>query len=190
MTTLPRSLELMSRTDTALLVIDMQEKLVPAIPNSVRLIWNVTRLLEGAQLLGLPTWATEQYPAGLGRSVPEIQSRLTSVWEKRMFSGRECTELQSVAQAHSIRHLLLCGIETHVCVMQTALDLLAEGFRISLAVDAVGSRFTLDHEIALRRLEASGATLTTTETALFEWCETSMAPEFKAISALVKQGGP
>ena len=86
--------------------------------------------------------------------------------------------------------MLLCGIETHVCVAQTALDLLGEAFRIFLAVDAIAARHTLDHEIALRRLESSGATLTTTEAALFEWCETASAPEFKAISALVKEPPP
>jgi nicotinamidase-related amidase len=190
MNPLPRSTELLSRYDSALLVIDVQEKLCPAILNGTNLVWNITRLIEGAKALQIPTWATEQYPEKLGPSLPEIRDRIPTRWEKRMFSCRECEPLFVAAQAQPIRHILIVGIETHVCVLQTVLDLLAEGFCVSLAVDAIGSRAALDHEIALRRLEASGATLTTTEAALFEWCETSTAAEFKQISALVKQPEP
>jgi isochorismate hydrolase len=86
--------------------------------------------------------------------------------------------------------VLLCGIETHVCVGQTALDLLAAGFRVYIAVDAVAARSTLDHETALRRMESSGAVLTTTEAALFEWCIRAGTPEFRQISALAKELPP
>ena len=86
--------------------------------------------------------------------------------------------------------IVLAGIETHVCVLQTALDLLADGFRVYLTVDALGARGRLDHETALRRLESSGAVLTTTETVLFEWCEQAGTDEFRQISSLVKQSPP
>ena len=86
-----------------------------------------------------------------------------------------------------IGKILLAGIEAHVCVQQTALDLLADGYRVYLAVDAIGARHEIDYAIALRRLESSGATLTTTEAALFEWCEAAGTPEFKQISALVRE---
>ena len=86
--------------------------------------------------------------------------------------------------------ILLCGIEAHVCVQQTAFDLLADGYRIYLAVDAIGARFDTDREIALRRMESAGATLTTTESALFEWCEVAGTPEFKQISSLVCEAPP
>ena len=86
--------------------------------------------------------------------------------------------------------VLLVGIETHVCVLQTALDLAAAGFQTYVAVDAVGARNSVDHETALRRMESAGVILTTTETAMFEWCRTSEAPEFKRISALAKEHPP
>jgi nicotinamidase-related amidase len=84
----------------------------------------------------------------------------------------------------------VCGIETHVCVLQTVLDLLADGFNVYVAVDAVGSRNWLDHDVALRRMESRGATLTTVESALFEWCAVAGTPEFKQISALAKETVP
>jgi nicotinamidase-related amidase len=86
--------------------------------------------------------------------------------------------------------ILVCGIEAHVCVQQSVLDLLTDGYRVYVAADAVGSRFACDREIALRRMESAGATLTTTEAALFEWCDVAGTPEFKQISTLVRETAP
>jgi nicotinamidase-related amidase len=180
----------MSRGDSGLLVIDMQEKLVPAICSSERVVWNVRRLIDGAGVLGLPVAASEQYPQGLGPTVAELASRLPDRPAKRCFSCRELPAVFADLRARQVEKLLLCGIETHVCVQQTALDLMADGWRVYIAVDAVGSRFALDHETALRRMESSGAVLTTTEAALFEWCETAAAAEFKRISGLVREACP
>jgi len=185
-----RSVYLMSRSNTAMLVIDIQEKLVTKIPGDRALCWNVGRLIDGARLLGLPVHCTEQYPQGLGQTVGELREKLDRPMEKRMFSCRECTELISGQRAAGIENVLLCGIETHVCVQQTALDLVSAGLSVFLAVDAVGSRFAIDHATALGRMQAAGVTLTTTESALFEWCETSSAAEFKSISKLVQQSAP
>ena len=188
-----RSPDLMSRRDTALLVIDVQERLVPSMRGRGALIWNIGRLITGAKLLGLPVLATEQYPQGLGGTLPELVEKLSPqavIPAKRAFS---CGELQSLfepLQAAGIFRILVAGIETHVCVLQTTLDLMHSGFRLYVAADAVSSRQPLDHELALRRMESSGATLTTTEAALFEWCESSAAAEFKEISRLVKDVGP
>lgn len=188
-----RSPDLMSRRDTALLVIDVQERLVPSMRGRGALIWNIGRLITGAKLLGLPVLATEQYPQGLGGTLPELVEKLSPqavIPAKRAFS---CGELQSLfepLQAAGIFRILVAGIETHVCVLQTTLDLMHAGFRLYVAADAVSSRQPLDHELALRRMESSGATLTTTEAALFEWCESSAAAEFKEISRLVKDVGP
>ena len=187
---LARSSDLMSRDDTALLVIDVQERLLPAMSGRERLVWNIGRLIDGARQLGLPVLATEQYPEGLGRTVAELSRRLGTLPAKRSFSCAGVPGLFEQLGERGIFRLLLTGIESHVCVQQTALDLIHAGFRIYVAVDAVTSRQPLDHEVALRRMETAGATLTTTEAALFEWCETSTAPEFKAISALVKSTGP
>ena len=187
---LPRSSELISRTDSALLVVDVQEKLVPAIASSETVVWNVRRLIDAARLLGLPAAASEQYPQGLGPTLPELASRLPERPAKLAFSCRELAGLLSDLRGRGIEKLLLCGIETHVCIQQTALDLMADGWRVYIAVDAVGSRRDIDHQTALRRMESSGAVLTTTEAALFEWCETAAAPEFKQISRLVREEPP
>ncbi|MEQ8837306.1 MAG: isochorismatase family protein, partial [Lacipirellulaceae bacterium] len=110
--------------------------------------------------------------------------------EKIQFSCGERGEVFSGWLEEGLHRVLLAGIETHVCVQQTALDLLAAGFQVFVAVDAVGSRYKVDHGIALRRMEASGVLLTTTEATLFEWCERAGTPEFKAISALAKEKPP
>ncbi len=182
-----RSPLLMSRNDTALLVVDLQEKLVPHVQHHDRLVWNVGRLVTGAKILGVDIRVTEQYPKGLGHTVEPIANQLESVSEKVTFSCRGCDGLFENMAGQQIAKVLLTGIETHVCVQQTALDLIASGFDVFLAVDAVSSRFVIDHQTALRRMEAQGALLTTVEAALFEWCETSKADEFKAISKLVQE---
>ena len=180
----------MSRGDTALLVVDVQERLVPAIADSARVVWNVRRLIDGAKILGLPVVATEQYPKGLGATVAELAERLGRRASKLTFSCGGCAELFEDLQGRGIHKILVCGIEAHVCVEQTVLDLLADGWRAYVAADAVGSRFEVDCRIALGRMDSAGATLTTVEAALFEWCEVAGTPEFKQISRLAREPGP
>ncbi|MFZ5833427.1 MAG: hydrolase [Planctomycetota bacterium] len=187
---LTRSPELMSVGDTALLVIDIQEKLLPAIDGGGRVVWNARRLIDGAKLLDVPIAATEQYPRGLGPTVPILVERLTERPSKLSFSCGGCPGLFDAWEALGVGKLLVCGMETHVCVQQTVLDLLGYGWRVYVAVDAVGSRYPLDHRTALERMSASGATLTTTEAALFELCQTAAAPQFKEISRLVRELPP
>ncbi len=186
-----RSPELMSASDTALLVIDVQQRLVPAIAGHQRVVWNIRRLIDGAKILGLPVLATEQYPAGLGPTVPELAQRLPSpIPSKLSFSCTGCAGLLDTLVDRGITRILVCGIEAHVCVAQTVLDLLSGGWRVYVAVDAVGSRFEIDYRTAVTRMDASGATLTTTEAALFEWCQVAGTPEFKQISQLVREPAP
>lgn len=187
---LPRSPELMSRGDTGLLVVDVQQRLVPAIGDHRRVVWNVGRLIDGAKILGLPVVATEQYPQGLGPTVPELAQRLEEPAAKVAFSCGACGLMFQDLCRRGVHKLLVCGIEAHVCVQQTVLDLLADGWRVYVAVDAVGSRHDLDLRTALGRMDSSGATLTTTEAALFEWCEVAGTPEFKEISRLVRESMP
>jgi nicotinamidase-related amidase len=188
---LPRSPELMRADDTALLIIDMQERMLAVQRHASRISWNCRRLLEGAQALGVRAAATEQYPDKLGTTVPELIDRLSApAVAKIAFSCGERGELVAQWRNDGIDRLLLCGIETHVCVQQTAFDLLAAGFRVYIAADAVGARYDFDHEIALRRMESSGAVITTTEAALFELCERAGTPVFKQISALAKELPP
>jgi nicotinamidase-related amidase len=180
----------MSAADTAIVVIDVQEKLIPLILDNRRIVWNIRRLLDGAKILGLSALATEQYQEKLGPTVDELAQRLGDVPSKLAFSCVGCAGF--VAQFHraGVNKLLLVGIEAHVCVQQTCLDLLADGNAVYVAVDAIGSRYEIDYHTALRRMESAGATLTTTESALFEWCQTSGTPEFKQISRLVRELPP
>jgi nicotinamidase-related amidase len=180
----------MSRHDTALLVVDVQDKILAAIADTPRIVWNTRRLIDGAKVLGLPVLVTEQYPERLGPTTALLAARLGPATGKLSFSCRPCRDLFEPLARQGVSKILLAGIETHVCVAQTALDLLSDGFRVYLAVDALGSRFEVDRQVALRRLEASGCTLTTTEAALFEWCAVAGTPEFKQISALVRETGP
>jgi nicotinamidase-related amidase len=187
---LPRSPELMNREDSALLVVDMQVKLLELIPDRARIVWNTRRLLDAAATLGVPFSATEQYPDKLSPTEPELKKRIGPAPDKLAFSACVCGEIFDRWRRDNRFRVLVCGIETHVCVLQTALDLVATGFEPYLAIDAVGTRYATDHETALRRMESAGIVLTTTETAMFEWCRTADTPEFKRISALVKEPRP
>ena len=180
----------MRAVDTALLVVDVQQRMIAVQPEGARIVWNCRRLLDGAAALGVQAAATEQYPEKLGGTASPLAERLGAVPAKLAFSCGECGGLFAEWRAAGIERVLLCGIETHVCVQQTALDLLAAGYRVYIAADAVGARHAVDHEVALRRMESSGAVITTTEAALFEWCERAGTPAFRQISELVKESPP
>jgi nicotinamidase-related amidase len=177
----------MSAGDTGLLVIDVQDKLLAKIPTAAALVRNVAFLIDGAKLLGLPVQATEQYPKGLGPTTPELARRLPERPDKTAFS---CCAIPSVVdnfRKDARPRVVVSGMETHVCVLNTALDLLALGFQVYVPVDAVASRYALDHDYALRRMERAGAVLTTAETCVFEWVGGSAHPQFKQVSALVQE---
>jgi nicotinamidase-related amidase len=177
----------MSAGDTGLLVIDVQEKLVPMILGADHLMRNIAFLLDAARLLNMPVQTTEQYPRGLGPTVPELAQRLPERPEKVAFSS--CAVPSIVEHFHRTARpkIVLAGIETHVCVLHTALDLLALDFRVYLAVDAIGARYRIDHDTALRRMEQAGAILTTSEGCAFEWIGGAGHPRFKEISCLVQE---
>ncbi len=173
-----------------LLVIDIQDRLIGAIDGGERVVWNASRLIRAANLLKIPVWATEQYPRGLGPTVASLAATLPAPLPKTTFHALGAAGLRDSLRDADVAHLTLTGIEAHVCVAQTALELNGIGYRVQVVADAVGSRSTLDFEVALRRLAAEGVTITTTEAVLFEWTERSDRPEFKAISALVKESSP
>ncbi len=177
----------MSASDTGLLVIDVQEKLVPKITGADALIRNIGFLVDAARQLEMPVLATEQYPKGLGPTVAALAQRLPDRPDKVTFSSCGVPSVVETLRRGARPKVLLSGIETHVCVQHTALDLLAQDFRVFVAVDAVGSRYPIDHEYALRRMERAGCILVTTETALFEWIGGAGHPKFKAISSLVQE---
>ncbi|MFM8734306.1 MAG: hydrolase [Pirellulales bacterium] len=171
-------------TTSVLCVIDVQARLVPAMRDGEQVVARCRRLAEAARLLAVTSVATEQYPQGLGSTVPELADVLAAPLPKTAFSCCGC-EAFMAALPPQATNVVLCGLETHVCVAQTAFDLLGSGRSVFLAVDAVTSRHAVDHEVALRRLERAGAVLTTSEAVLFEWCRDALHPQFQAVRKLV-----
>ncbi|TWT42764.1 isochorismatase family protein [Botrimarina hoheduenensis] len=182
-----RSPDLMNRNDTVLLVIDVQERLLAVQPEAGRIIWNCRRLLDAAQPLGVTVAARVQAPEKLGPLATPLAERCPEPIGKTSFSAADITLQLDAWRDAGVRHVLLVGIETHVCIAQTAIDLISRGFDAKVAVDAVGSRHEEDHTVALRRMESSGVMLTTTEAVLFEWCVNAQDPAFRSISALAKE---
>jgi nicotinamidase-related amidase len=177
----------MSAADTGLLVIDVQEKLMVKVPGAAALVRDIGFLIDAARLLDMPVQATEQYPKGLGPTVPDLARRLPERPDKTTFSSCAVPSVVETFRRAARPKVALAGIEAHVCVLNTALDLLALDFRVYVVADAVASRYPIDREFALRRLEQAGAILTTTEACAFEWVGGSRHPQFKALSALVQQ---
>jgi len=185
-----RSNELLSRGNSQLVVVDVQEKLIPHLfgASASTMIRNCWRLVKGAQLLGIPVAATEQYSQGLGPTVSELKELLGEIPEKLRFSSAEVLDWGPAAARTDDRfQVVICGIETHICVLQTAIDFIAQGYQVFVVADAVTSRREFDRNVALDRMAASGATILTTESVLFEWCEVAGTPEFKQISQLVRE---
>jgi nicotinamidase-related amidase len=177
----------MSAGDTALLVIDVQEKLLPKIHDAQRVEMNAAFLIDAARLLDMPVQATEQYPKGLGPTVARLAQRLPERPEKVAFSSCAVPAVVETFHRAARPKIVLAGIETHVCVLHTALDLLTLDFRVYVPVDAVGSRYPIDHETALHRMERAGAILTTSETCVFEWIGGADHLQFKNVSKLVQE---
>lgn len=173
---------------TALLVVDVQERFRSVIPEFGPMAAACACLVRAFRLLELPVFLTEQYPKGLGRTVPEVKAAVgeAEIPEKTAFSSFGCAGFPEKLSASGARVVLLCGIEAHVCVSQTAHDLLAAGYQVQVAVDAVQSRRASDREVAFRKMERAGAVLTTSELAAFELLVDAKHPKFKEVQALFK----
>lgn len=181
-----RSPELMNVNDTALLVVDVQEKLMPHIANHEKIIPNISRLVDAAKLCAIPVVATEQYPKGLGATIAEVGDRLSDpCLEKLTFSCVGDEAVRTQLSKLSRPKILLCGVETHVCIQQTAFDLMSEGYTVFLALDAISSRHEEDRQVALRRMESHGVIVTTVEACLFEWCQQAGTDLFREVRKLV-----
>ena len=177
----------MAPEETAVLVVDVQEKLMPKIVGAAGIVRNIAFVIDAARLAGVEVVATEQYPKGLGPTVADLAKRLPLRPAKLTFSSCGVPDLTEGLRRRGRTRILLVGIEAHVCILNTALDLLAEGFHVYLAVDAVGSRYAIDQETAIQRLASAGVILTTVETAVFEWTGGAAHPQFKALSKLVQE---
>jgi nicotinamidase-related amidase len=174
---------------SVLLIVDIQERFRPSIGGMAGLIGRAQILARAAVRLGIPVLATEQYPKALGPTVPELRQWLPATQEyipKMCFSSFACEPLRQALAAVGRKQVLLAGIEAHVCVLQTGLELLAAGYQVYVATDAVSSRQAADREAGLQRLERHGAEQVTTEMVIFEWLRTAGTPEFKELQALIK----
>jgi len=168
---------------STLVTIDFQARLMPAIHDGARLVANARRLVEAAGLLSVPILMTEQNPAGLGGTVPELAGA-GPVVSKMSFDA--CAEAAFLEALAGDGQLVLCGCEAHVCLGQTALSLLAHRRRVAVVQDAVGTRLPETKEAALRRLERHGAEIVTTEMVIFEWLRSAEHPRFREVLKLVK----
>ncbi len=175
----------LERERAVLVVVDVQEAFRKAVPDFDRVAEAVGTLVRGAAAMGVPIVVTEQYPKGLGATVPAVAEHLPAgiePVEKVRFSAAEADGFDLGGRGQA----LVCGIETHVCVNQTVLDLLGRGLEVQVVSDAVGSRSDENRELGLRRAERAGGDLTSVEMALFELLGGSDAPEFKQVQELVK----
>lgn len=174
--------------DTVLLVIDVQEKLISSIQKKKEVIWNIKRLIKASQILSLNTIFSEQNPLKLGRTIEDLKiTNESKLHAKMSFSCCKCNEIMHTLKKYRKRNILICGVETHICVQQTCIDLLSMGYQPHIVIDAVSSRKSIDHETAIRKLDSCGIFLTTTEAAIFEICGTANRDEFKEISMLIKE---
>ncbi|WP_439827213.1 isochorismatase family protein [Aeromonas enteropelogenes] len=173
---------------TGLLVVDIQGKLARLVEGSEALITNTQRLVQGAKALGLPVVWLEQNPDKLGATVPELQGLQAGdlVLSKFSFGALGEPTVAAALTQTGINHWLVCGIETHICVYQTVLGLLANGCEVSLVVDAVSSRTPANRELAIGKLAARGAELTSVEMCLYELLGNCRHPAFRQVLALVR----
>jgi len=167
-----------------LLLIDLQARLLPVIENGAAVIANARRLRDAAGMLDVPLVYTEQNPEGLGPTVPEVASNAAPVVRKMTFDAFRAADFP--APVAERRQWVVAGCEAHICVLQTALSLLADSRQVFVVRDAIGSRRAESKDTAIARLERHGAEIVTTEMVIFEWLRTADHPRFRELSALIK----
>jgi nicotinamidase-related amidase len=176
--------------DSCLIVIDMQERLVPAMQAPARTIRNARVLITAAHELAVPVLLTEQYPKGLGPTVPELARAAAAanaaILPKMHFSCMEDPGFAAAFKATGRRQAVIAGMEAHICVMQTAVSLMDQGYEVFVVTDATSSRTLESEKACLDRLQASGAGIVTTEMVVFEWLGRAGTPAFKALLPLIK----
>ena len=176
---------LLTANGAVLLLIDLQQRLVPAIHDSDTVVARAVRLAEAARILDVPIRATEQYPAGLGPTVPPLAAYPQVVVSKTTFSAAGAPDFPGLFPA-GVSQIVVAGCEAHVCVLQTVLDLLAAGQHVVLAADATGSRDPADRMAAIDRARQHGAEIVTSEMVLFEWLRDAQDPNFREVQKLLK----
>ncbi|MDE0149018.1 MAG: hydrolase [Rhodospirillaceae bacterium] len=191
---------MMNADSSQLLLIDIQERLAPATLDGARVVERAGILLDAAALLGVPHTVSEQYPRGLGPTVAAVREKADPerIFDKVHFSCQADDRLAAVLAETGAetgaktgaetgrRDAILCGMEAHVCVLQTALDLAGAGYRVHVVADAVTSRTAENRDLAVERMRTAGIGIVSTEMVLFEWLRTAGHPEFRAVSALIR----
>jgi nicotinamidase-related amidase len=178
----------LKRDQAGLVIIDIQERLLPAIFEKERVVQNAVRLAKGAGVLKIPAFVTEQYRKGLGATVPEVAAAVTGFapMEKTAFSACGARGFIEALKSRGVSAAILCGIEAHVCVAQSGLDLLDAGLRVYVVADAVSSRTPENYRVGIERLRDAGAVVVSTEMVLFELLGEAGTEDFKQILPLVK----
>jgi nicotinamidase-related amidase len=177
-----------TRENTTGLIIDIQERLFPAMNNKETLLKNAKVLVKGLQVLGISTVFTQQYTRGLGKTLDEISSLVPgfTYFEKSNFSSFDVPEYQLFLEQNSCENVIIAGIESHVCVLQTAVDLKHAGYNPIVVMDCTDSRTEANKQLAMERFRSEGILMTSYESILFELTASAKAPEFKTISNLIK----
>jgi len=180
--------ELLDRKRSVLVIVDIQERLFPGVHEHSRVLSRVDLLLSAAKLMEIPLLVTEQYPKGLGNTIEEIRKALPEMepLAKMDFSCVPAPGFKERLSSLGRDQIVLAGIETHICLAQTALDLASQGAQVFVVADAASSRRPLDAAIALERLRQSGLTITTAEAVVFEWLRRAGTEEFKALQPKIK----
>lgn len=180
----------MERNNTILIIVDVQEGLLKAMNPEIakEVIKNILILLSFAKTMGIPFLATEQYPKGLGQTSPEIKAEMEGMVpiEKVAFSCCRVEEFNNRLGSFRKKQIILCGIETHVCILQTAIDLMEKGYEVYVVADGVCSRRKMDWKIGLKYLERRGAMISTTEIIAFQLLKEAGTEEFKRLSKIIK----
>lgn len=179
---------MLTKQQTGLVVVDVQGKLARLVDESEILIANCRKLIKGAQVLGLPIIYLEQNPDKLGATVSELNDLLSDVEPVTKFTFNACDEPKFVeaVQAKDVETWLVCGIEAHICVYQTAMGLLELGYKVQVVGDCISSRTALNKKLAIRRLRDAGVQITGLEMSLYELVKDCRAPEFKSILSLIR----
>nr|WP_315240577.1 isochorismatase family protein [uncultured Albidiferax sp.] len=198
---------LLDASESQLVLVDYQTRLLPAIFDNAAVVANALRLAQAADLLDVPAWGTEQNPSKLGENPPELRALCRNTLSKMQFSGVEeglgewlrppakpvqgnarslPKHLQKSSAGEERNTIVIAGCEAHICLLQTALDLLEDEFEVWVVTDACSSRTERNRDAAFDRLAGAGAELVTTEMVLFEWLRTAEHADFKAVQALVK----
>ena len=173
-----------SANESTLVLVDLQQRLMPSIFEGERVIKEAVRLANIARILGVPIIGTEQSPEGIGENVSELKRLCDRTLTKHHFDGCEDGLVEAIAASR--RHVVVTGCEAHVCVLQTCAGLLQQGLNVTVVIDAIGSRVTINRDLAIARLGKAGATLATVEMVAFEWMRTSKHPRFKDVLELVR----